>query len=48
MKLAYQKGSMRLDKAIAAQTRFSRKDVHKMLSRGQILVNGQPDRKSVV
>lgn len=44
MKLAYQKGSMRLDKAIAAQTRFSRKDVHKMLSRGQILVNGQPVR----
>lgn len=44
MKLAYQKGSVRLDKAVAAQTRFSRKDVHKMLSRGQILVNGLPVR----
>ncbi len=42
--MAYQKGSVRLDKAVAAQTQFSRKDVHKMLSRGQILVNGLPVR----
>ncbi|MCI8648901.1 MAG: rRNA pseudouridine synthase [Anaerotruncus sp.] len=30
----------RLDKLIAAQTALSRKDVHKLLSRGQISVNG--------
>ena len=38
--MAYQKGLIRLDKAIADQTGYSRKDVHKLLSKGQVLVNG--------
>lgn len=38
--MAFQKGSERLDKAIAAQTSLSRRDVHRLLSRGLILVNG--------
>ncbi len=43
-RMAFQKGLERLDKAIAAQTKLSRKDVHRLFSRGQILVNGQSVR----
>lgn len=42
--MANQKGLDRLDKAVSAQTSLSRKDVHRLLSRGQILVNGVPAR----
>lgn len=38
--MTLEKGSERLDKAIASQTSLSRKDVHRLMSRGQILVNG--------
>lgn len=42
--MASGKKSERLDKLIAAQTSYSRRDVHKLLSKGQILVNGQVSR----
>ncbi len=42
--MSFQKGSERLDKAIAAQTSLSRRDVHRLISRGLILVNGIPAR----
>ncbi|MEM1484809.1 pseudouridine synthase [Oscillospiraceae bacterium PP1C4] len=42
--MGMKKGLDRLDKAIAAQTQLSRKDVHRLLSRGQILVNGETTR----
>lgn len=35
-----QAGMERLDKAIASQTTYSRSDVHKLMSKGQVLVNG--------
>lgn len=38
--MALKKGRERLDKAIAAQTSLSRKDVHRLVSRGLVLVNG--------
>ncbi|WP_101908964.1 pseudouridine synthase [Marasmitruncus massiliensis] len=40
--MGFRKGSERLDKALAAQTSLSRRDVHRLLSRGLILVNGVP------
>lgn len=43
--MAGNKGLDRLDKVIAAQTHLSRKDVHRLLSRGQILVNGAAMRR---
>lgn len=42
--MGFQKGSERLDKALAAQTSLSRRDVHRLLGRGLILVNGAPAR----
>lgn len=35
------KDTQRLDKVISAQTSLSRKDVHKLLSKGQVTVNGE-------
>lgn len=34
----------RLDKVVAAQTEYSRKDVHRLLSKGQVSVNGKAVR----
>lgn len=38
--MTMKKGTDRLDKAISGQTALSRRDVHKLLSRGLVLVNG--------
>lgn len=34
----------RLDKVIAAQTSFSRRDVQRLITRGEVLLNGKPAR----
>lgn len=39
------KGLIRLDKLIADRTEFSRRDAHKLMSRGQVTVNGVPRRE---
>ena len=36
----------RLDKVIAAQTKLSRRDVQRLVGRGQISVNGAPVKKA--
>ena len=42
--MAEKRGPERLDKMIAAQTRLSRRDVHRLMSRGLVLVNGEAVR----
>ena len=42
--MAERKGPERLDKLIAAQTSLSRREVHQLISRGQVVVNGQAVR----
>lgn len=43
--MAQERGLQRLDKLIAAQTSLSRRQVHQLLSRGQVTVNGQAVRR---
>ncbi|MBC8586369.1 pseudouridine synthase [Youxingia wuxianensis] len=39
--MAFSKGRDRIDKVVAAQTSLSRKDVHKLLSKGKVTLNGE-------
>ena len=43
--MAGKQGPQRLDKLIAAQSSLSRRQVHLLLSKGQVLVNGQAVRR---
>ena len=42
--MAQEKQCVRLDKAVSAQTEYSRREVHRLASAGKITVNGRPVR----